>query len=121
MMNRVVVGSAPFFPPLGRGERIIAVVQGITIDKVKHIIDRAAEVVSFCGHQETAAFLGVPYCRDAAPTEYFRPGTVWVGIRPIDRPMPGEEVKVDPSQFVGWKMTFLWPRNLGRLRRTRGR
>ncbi|MBN2223493.1 MAG: hypothetical protein JW765_02330 [Deltaproteobacteria bacterium] len=85
-MRQAIVGLT-LFSPLCRRARIIAVVLGITIDKVKIIIDCATEIVSFCGHSETAAFLGVPYCRDAAPKEYFKPGTVWVGIRPpIDRP-----------------------------------
>jgi hypothetical protein len=105
-MDRVIVGSAPFFPPLSEGERITAVVEGVSINDVRRAINEAREVISFCGHPETADFLGVQYNRGSAPLEYFAPGVVWVGIRPIDRPMPGEERKVDISGFVGWKMTF---------------
>jgi hypothetical protein len=105
-MKQVVVGSAPFFPPLKDGERIIAVVEGVSIRRVKLIIGRAEEIISFCGHRATAEFLKVAYCREAATAQYFVPGVVWVGIRPIERPMPGEELPIDIGEFVGWKMTF---------------
>ncbi len=106
-MDRIIVGSAPFFPPLLEGRRITAVVEGVSIHYVKRAVKDARRVVSFCGHRDTAEFLGVPYCRDTAGPEYFVPGVVWVGIRPVERPDPGEEVPVDVDEFVGWKMTFL--------------
>jgi hypothetical protein len=106
-MDRIIVGSSPFFPPVPEGERITAVVEGVSIDYVRRAIRGAREVVSFCGHQETAEFLDVRYSRDSAPREHFMPGVVWVGIRTVERLMPGEEMEVDPSEFVGWKMTFL--------------
>ncbi len=106
-MERIIVGSSPFFPPVGEGERITAAVEGVSIDYVRRAIRQAREIVSFCGHRETAAFLDVPYSRGSAPREYFVPGVVWVGIRTLERLKPGEEMEVDPSEFVGWKMTFL--------------
>ncbi|MBN1882516.1 MAG: hypothetical protein JW885_10120 [Deltaproteobacteria bacterium] len=105
--RRIIVGSAPFFPPLEAGERLTVVIEGIRLREVVKAIETADEVVSFCGHEDSAHYLGVELNREAAPREYFRHGIVWVGIRPVKRPMPGEEVDVFSERFVGWRMTFL--------------
>jgi len=104
--NRIVVGSAPFFPPLEAGEKLTVVVEGILLREDVKAIETADEVISFCGHEDSAHYLGVELNREAAPREYFRSGIVWVGIRPVKRPMPGEEVDVFSERFVGWRMTF---------------
>jgi hypothetical protein len=108
-VKRIFVGSAPFFPPLEEGDTITAVVEGISIEEVKRLIAESDEVRSYCGHEDTAEFLGVAYNRKSAPRRFFKPGCVWVGIRPVKRPAPGEELEVDNNhlgEFVGWKMTF---------------
>jgi hypothetical protein len=105
-MGQVVyVGSTPFVPPGWSGT---IEVDSITVGDVLDQIRGAEQVVSYCGHETTAQYLGVDFNRKSV--ESFLPGQVWVGIRPVWRLLePGTDWDPGktPGSFTGWRLRIL--------------
>jgi len=105
---RIFVMSTPIIPPHFRGivaSRTVSP-ESITVS-IGTWIASGVEVVSFCGHSQTAEFLGVEMNRGELSGRDLKPGDQLVGIRPLRRPQPGEEITIDIDNFQGFVMEVI--------------
>ena len=75
---------------------------GAIVNAIKTWRSYDRPIKSFCGHQATAAFLGVEMHRGELSGADLQIGDVLVGIRPLRRPTPGEELEIIPANFQGF-------------------
>ena len=103
------VGSTPFAPAGWSGQ---IEVEAFSLDEAKALVEAARaegdEVVSYCGHPASARFFGVDVNRASAPAPTPGETQEWIGVRPIRRPNPGEELSPEktPEAFVGCSWTL---------------
>lgn len=98
----VYVVSTAFIPPGAEG---VWKYEEVGPSVVKDFIDYCKEKTkSFCGHPATARFLEVEVNRGEIGA--LAPGDVLVGLRPLRRINPGEEVDVTPDTFVGFILKY---------------
>lgn len=108
-MDRIFVMSTAFIPPNFEGGMRVWVT---TPEKIREIVaqaDTTQKIMSFCGHPSTAQWLGVETCRGELDGQDLSCHDRLVGIRPLRRPTPGEELEVNPENYQGFIMSPLTP------------
>lgn len=100
-MNYII--STPFIPPGFEGK---VEVKTISLTLVREMASHK-DVISYCGHQASADWLGVPMFRGELKASDLQVGTELIGVRPLRRPNPGEELEFTPENFQGFILTIL--------------
>ena len=114
-MNRIFVVSTAVVPPGFKGgllvlllppEEVKELVREAMLEQVEH---GTVRVISACGHEATAQFLGVEVSRREISGSNLTYRDRLVGVRPLRRPTPGEELPFTVGGFEGFVLSPLQP------------